>query len=160
MTTTINKLITVGECREIIDDLANGVIYYGEDYSISGVQLDNLVYGVENNLQLRDYLMGLPLTWSLEDSCQIVEFILENSSNEVPFLTVLSAFYYERGMKKESAKLLNNALKLDPKYSLANRLVRVVALNWDPSLLATMREESHAKVIKNIAESSSEKVSA
>jgi hypothetical protein len=113
-------------------------------------------YGVMNNLQLRDYLMGAPTAYPL-DHCitaisKIVNVCNDKELDSYAFDTVSASFHFEQGNKAQALLMLSVALHKD--YSLAKLIARVILGGAPSNLLAAMRAELHSKVVDNLADDS------
>jgi hypothetical protein len=111
-------------------------------------------YGVMNNIQLRDYLMGAPSVYSL-DHCitaiaKIVNVCHSREIESYAFNTVGASFQYEAGNTAQALLMLSEALAKD--YSLAKLIARVITSGAPKNLFASMRGELHAKVVDNLAD--------
>ena len=152
--TTSTSAPTIGRVRTLIDLTASMVKIDGEEMRLDKAAFNDIVEGVNKNLQLRDYLMGLPMTYTLGESLAIVQFFRNNldadDENLIPFSTIAGAFYYENG-DKSLADLLNSH-GLQAGYPLAKLLDRVYSAGWPAENFATMRDELHAKVLANLDE--------
>ena len=116
--------------------------------------LANAVLAVNKNLQLRDYFLGLAKCNDLEVMTTVAVNVISQVDSEmdkVPFLSCLSAFYYEIEANDSAEATLEIALQIDPDYSLAKLLKRVYEAGWANSDLAEMRKSLHSKVVEGIA---------
>ena len=152
--TTSTSAPTIGRVKNLIDLTASMVKIDGEEMSLDAADFADIVAGVNKNLQIRDYLMGLPMTYTLEESLAIVQFFRNNldadDENLIPFSTIAGAFYYELGDKSLADLLNSHGLKAH--YPLAGLLDRVYSAGWPAENFATMRDELHPKVLVNLDE--------
>ena len=119
--------------------------------------LDNAVLAVNKNLQLRDYFLGLAKCNDLEVMTTVAVNVISQVDSEmdkVPFLSCLSAFYYEIEANDSAEATLQIALQIDPDYSLAKLLYRVMDAGWSGAEFGAMRKELHSKVVEGIAKNS------
>lgn len=156
MTTTAINLdqLTTQECKDAIDRIFSSSITSNGEWLINKEDIQIAHYGVMNNIQLRDYLMGAPLEYNL-DHCvtalaKIVNVCHSLDLDSYPFNTVSASFYYEAGNKAQAILLISEALKHD--YSLAKLLSRGFTLGYPANIFAKMRVELHSKVVKNLAD--------
>lgn len=102
----------------------------------------------------RDYVLGAPvLELGHHTAIKFIEAILplvHNEADRVPYYTVLSSFYYETGDTELAVVSLATAQNLDPDYSLAQLLLRVIGAGWDREGLTHMRLELHPKVVETL----------
>lgn len=154
MNTTTSAPTTIGRVKDLIDLTASMIKSDGEEMRLDAPNFADIVAGVNKNLDLRDYLMGLPLTYTLGESLAIVQFFRANldadDDNLIPFSTIAGAFYYELG-NKSLADLLNSH-GLEAHYPLAGLLDRVYSAGWPAESFATMRQDLHAKVVQALEE--------
>lgn len=155
------KTVTVGESVAVINEIAYELTAMGEnwqDYCVEDFIFNLADYGVQNNLQVRDYLLGLPIQYGLENSLNIIQFFIDNTNNPVPYLSVLGAFNYELTNHDTARELINQALALDPNYALAGLINRVIIAGWPSAQFSIMRENCHPGVMENINNSLNESV--
>jgi len=137
------------EAKEALDTYVSLFLSNQAD-SITPQTIDTIVLALtdENDLQLRDYLMGLPIDYSIEDSIQTVEILttLLPEGNKRSLYCVLSAYHYEAENLKVSSDYLSKALDEDNSYSLAGLLTRVYSAGWPVKAFAQMRNDLHPKV--------------
>jgi hypothetical protein len=156
--TTTTSAPTIGRVRHLIDLTASMIKIDGEEMSLDKADFNDIVEGVNKNLHLRDYLLGLPTAYTLGESLAIVKFFKDNldddDNNSIPFKTIMSAFYYEIEAP-ELADLLNSH-GLESKYPLAQLLDRVYRANWPVESFAKMRDELHSKVVKELEDNAKE----
>ena len=143
--------LTTQECKDAIDR-----IFASETTSNQDVLIAH--YGVMNNLQLRDYLMGAPSVYSL-DHCittiaNIVNVCHANELESYAFNTVSAFFHYEKGNKAQALTLISVALEND--YSLAKLIARVILGGAPYEIFASMRGELHPKVVANLADTAND----
>jgi len=141
--------------KEGYDLIRQAVSDFMDSREVSDNTLTAIALAVGDDLQLRDYLLGLPLEQSLEVAGGFIEMILSREvlTNEqaVPFLVVLSAFYYEAGDNDRAHLALMEAEKINADYSLLILLKRAFSSgSMKPTRFATMRDELHPKVLKEI----------
>ena len=122
-----------------------------------------LVFAVNNDLQIRDYMLGgLPTAFGVAGSIEFITALLPliDEAQRAPFYTLLSAFYYEAGDRELATASLVQAEALNPEYSLAHLLNRVYSAGWPTHTLSRMREELHPKVVEAISDNLDHLVSA
>lgn len=147
------KEITYAGAITAIDELVTG---FTKDKSLDSESLSTTTYIVENNIQFRDYFMGLPIQYGLSTMINLADAILltlEKGSNfGVALNTILGAWVAESGDTEEALKYLGRALEINPQYSLAHLLTRVVK-SGNYKMLAVLRAELHPKVLEGLEES-------
>ena len=120
------------------------------DIDLEGANLEKVILACNSDLQVRDWLMGMPLTWSLEDCIKFTQYMAVHTTKEdsVPFVTVQAMYYYELDQIEKAVLLLNYALQIDKDYSLAQLLRRVVDSGWPVGGFTEMRTSLHPKVVE------------
>lgn len=146
--------LTTQECKDAIDRIFNSSITSNSEWLIDKEDVLIAQYGVINNIQLRDYLMGTPLTYSL-DHCitalaKIVNVCHSLELASYPFNTVSASFHFEQGNRAQALLMISEALTHD--YSLARLLSRVFTYDAPSSIFTSMRAELHSKVVDNLAD--------
>ena len=129
-------------------ELVRGAI--GKD-DVPTADIERIIYAVNNDLQVRDFLLGMPMHYSMVDCATLLKRIVDlaDPQESVPFATVLAAYAYEMGDLKAVADSLKFAYSVDPSYSLTTLLMRVTASGWPKEAFTKMREELHLKVLAN-----------
>jgi hypothetical protein len=111
--------------------------------------IKRIIYAVNNDIQVRDFLLGIPMHYSAIDCAKLLRSIVDvaDPQEAVPFATILAAYAYEAGDLDSVAKSLSFAYSADPSYSLTKLLMRVTASGWPKEAFIKMREELHLKVM-------------
>lgn len=153
-TITVYELptLTTQECKDAIDRIFNSSITSNGEWLIDNGDVRIANYGVLNNIQLRDYLMGAPLTYSL-DHCitalaKIVNVCHKLELVSYPFNTVSASFHYEQGNRAQALLMISEALIHN--YSLALLLSRIFTFNSPATIFSAMRGDLHSKVVENL----------
>lgn len=148
----MNKVITRSKALDAIDAL---MLEHVNNAPLSADLAEVVSFAVNNDLQVRDYVLGLlPDVLTAEGAISFVSDLLPlvAETDRVPFYSVLSAFYSEAGDTDLAHASLFTAQSLNPDYSLAKLLSRVLAsglpMNW-----SEMRSELHPKVVSELNES-------
>jgi hypothetical protein len=130
-------------CELITESLDN-------DIELTGEKLEAVILAVNSDLQVRDWLMGLPNRWSLDEGIKFMQYMCVHAPSEdlVPFVTLQALYYYELDDTEKSTMLLNYALRLDKDYSLAQLLLRVFNAGWPAEQFKTMRDALDPKIIE------------
>lgn len=131
-------------CEFITESLDN-------DIELADEKLEAVILAVNSDLQVRDWLMGLPKRWTLNEGIKLMQHLCVHAPAEdlVPFVTIQSLFYYEQGDQEKATMLLNYALRLEGEYPLAQLLRRVFLAGWPAESFQKMREELHSKVVES-----------
>jgi len=138
--TTITK-------REACEAIRNAI---GKE-DVPTEDIKRIIYAVNNDLQVRDFLLGIPMHYSMIECATLLKNIVDvaDPQESVPFATVLAAYAYESGDLKTVADSLKFAYSVNPNYSLTRLLMRVTASGWPKESFTKMREELHLKVLAN-----------
>jgi len=115
-----------------------------------GEVFNKIVYAVNNDFQVRDFLLGLPQYY---DTQEVIDFLghmstYSNVEDDIPFIVVTASLAYEVGAMEEFYKHVGYASVHGPDYSLNKVLMRAASLGYPGKLLTKMREELHAKVME------------
>lgn len=145
--------ITTGEAKLVLDKVIKQIAEQTGEILIASDDIEIIAYALENNLQIRDYLMGLTSDGlSVESVANIlrVMVVLLNSAElpAYPVETVLASYVYRLGESKTAYELLSNGLARE--YSLAKLLSRVFLAGWSVQEFATMSHQLHAKVVAEL----------
>jgi hypothetical protein len=148
--------ITTGEAKLVLDKVIKQISEQTGEILIASDDVKIIAYALENNLQLRDYLMGLTNDGlSVESVANILRVMvtLFNSAElpAYPVETVLASYKYQLGDSDALALLSNGLARL---YPLAQLLQRVMVSGLPPRMFATMANELHHKVVADITRTS------
>ena len=149
----LKEKITVGEAVTLIHDS----LMTFED-GLPSADISAIIYAINNEIQIRDYLLGLPATFPIE-TCQAFMSYLSDSvdgAERYSVDTIASAYFFETGDIEMAIMLLATALDTKSDYSLALLLKRVVEAGWPADSFRKMREELHPQVIANLEEKQDE----
>jgi hypothetical protein len=144
--------ITTGEAKLVLDKVIKQIAEQTGEILIASDDVKIIAYALENNLQLRDYLMGLTSDGlSVESVANILRVIvaLLNSAElpAYPVETVLASYKYRLG-DSDALTMLNAGLNRN--YSLAQLLQRVFNAGWSPKEFETMANQLHSKVLAEL----------
>jgi len=155
---TVKTNLTVGRGVEAINALVNS---FQDSQEFSPELVADMAEVVSADIQVRDYLLGLPLELSVTDSIRFAEAIipLVEEKHRTPWYAILSAYHYENGDTPSAFLALIECQKLAPDYSLANLLDRVYKAGWPAPAFASMRNELHPKVKATLDESAENLIS-
>jgi hypothetical protein len=143
--------ITVGQALATIND---SIKQFTREGVVPSEAVEQITYAIGEEIQLRDYLLGLPAEGYTVEECEaFLNYCLSlcDSDKAHPLLTVLSAYSFELGSGKHM-DLLKKALELDPEYNLAKLLVRVYGAGWSVESWEEMRSTLHNQVKEKISE--------
>ena len=142
-------MATVLQVKDLIDDNFEA---FSMGLELDENEINTIIEGVNNVLDLRDYLLGLPQAYDFEKCVEFVSYLnsftTENSSRAT---SIVLAFYaFENGDTITAQELVNYVMENSPRYSMAQLLQRVISAGWEPSSLTEMREQLHDSVIASI----------
>lgn len=164
--TTSEAKLTLDKVISIIADGSSFDISYSNNLSgtidefnsllIAYDDLSIIAYALENNIQLRDYLMGLTSDGlSVESVTNILRvlMVLVKSAElpAYPVETVLASYMYRLG-DSDALSMLASGLARD--YNLAKLLYRVMNSGWSPAQFTTMSDNLHNKVCEELTRTS------
>lgn len=149
----LKEKITVGEAVALIN---NSIMDFQD--GLSPETINKLIYSINNEIQIRDYLLGLPSVYSLETCKSFLSYVgaSVDEAESYSILTILSAYFYEQNEIELSALSLATALNIKPDYSLAKLLDRVYEAGWSANAFVQMRNELHETVVVMLEEMSEE----
>lgn len=142
ITTTRKEAVT------LIEESINNVIPLQDD------RLEKVIYAVNNDLTVRDWVLGMPLRFTLEESIDFVRYMAVHTTalDSVPFITINAVFEYERGNLDKSILMLEYVNAVNNEYSLAKLITRTIDANWPPEKFNQMRKELDAQVLQDCNE--------
>ena len=116
----------------------------------NGKLVNAVLKGIDKDVQVRDYAMGLTRADNLGYYLDIWTFLTDKATNKNAPTTIKATVLFEMGNKPDALTALEVA---SPTYSLAQLLTRVVAAGWSPEAWSAMRKELHPKVEDTIYDS-------
>ncbi len=143
----LKEKITVGEAVDLIHDS----IMNFED-GLSPETISKLIYSINNEIQIRDYLLGIPATFPMDTCKAFLSYIADSvdGAERYSLQTILSCYFFETEDMELSALFLASALDIKSDYSLALLIKRVIEAQWPSSAFVQMRSELHEKVIEGL----------
>lgn len=144
--------ITIGQA---FDSLNSALNEYLNDGVISTESIAMFNPAVQLDLNFRDVLMGLPKHHELEKLSGFIGYIVNfvDGVDKVPYYSVLSSYVFEASDNCEIANaILDQALEINPDYSLGKLLKRVYGSGWSADSFAEMRNHLDDKVRNQIQE--------
>lgn len=142
ITTTRKEAIT------LIEESINNVIPLQDD------RLEKVIYAVNNDLTVRDWVLGMPLRFTLEESIDFVRYMAVHTTalDSVPFITINAVFEYERGNLDKSIRMLEYVNAVNNEYQLAKLITRTIDAGMAPERFNQMRKELDAQVLQDCNE--------
>lgn len=133
--------------RKAVDEMADGI-------NPSAKHIAELAVAAKENLQIRDFLMGLRAEKDFKFVGEYLEYMVEliKKDYSYPLATVLTTYFYEYGATDTAKDLLEQVLEQDPEYALGKLLQRVYAAEWPGEEMGNMARQLHHKIIDTIYE--------
>ena len=146
---TITYANAVKTIDNAISDFANGL-------ELADSTVAEITFAVNNDLQMRDYLIGLPSAHGLNISAGFINELSEKvtPSERFAYDTVNAMYHYELKNIEACKTLLDSAELSNPDYNLLNLIKRVVSAEWPASTFTSMRTELASTVAEIIADNS------
>ena len=137
----------VEDVRKAIDNIADGVLP-------SAKHIAEVAIATNENLQIRDFFMGLRLEKEVDYIGTYLSVIGNVISKDkcIPIATVFTTYLYEAEETEYAKEFLGEVLKNNPDYSLAKLLKRVYDAQWPASEMREMAVKLHASILENIYE--------
>jgi hypothetical protein len=135
----------VEDIRKAIDSIADGIIP-------SAQHIAEVAIATNENLQIRDFLMGVQLEKDIDYVGQYIS-LLGNvivKDKAVPLATVFCGYLYQVEEIEQAKSMLVEVLNLNPDYALAKLLNKVFLAEWPAGAFKKMAEELHSKVVDTI----------
>ena len=135
----------VENIRTAINELADGIIPSAE-------HIAEVAIATNDNLQIRDFLMGVQLETSIDYVGEYVSLLgnVIEKEKAIPLATIFCGYLYQTEQEEYASEFLDNVLEIKPDYPLAILLRRVFNTKWEPSELKKMAEFLHPKVVDGI----------
>lgn len=145
----LKEKITVGEAVELIND---SIMTFND--GLPSADISQIIYAINNEIQIRDYLLGLPATFPIETCQAFMSYISDSvdGADRYSVDTINSAYFFETENMPMAFMLLATALDTKSDYSLALLLKRVYEAGWSSNSFRKMREELHDKVVVMLEE--------
>lgn len=144
---TDTNIQIVEDIRKAIDGIADGVIP-------SASHIAQVTVAANENLQIRDFLMGVQLEKDIDFVGEYVQLLSEVVTKEqaVPLATIFCGYLYQLSEVDTAKIMLDEVISINPDYALAKLLKRVFDAQWPPTNFAEMAQQLHHKVIDTIYE--------
>lgn len=145
------KTITVGNAVATINDSARD---FSNGLPLSDEAVETIVFASNNEIQIRDYLVGLPLDYPLETCISFLKYISSraNSKDTYALDTVEAMLQYESGNIARANQLLDIVQEFKSDYSLAHLMRRVIQAGWSSDSVADMRNHLAPSVVEILNE--------
>lgn len=115
-------------------------------------ELTALVLGSLNDLQVRDYSMGITTLENLNELNNLWSILtaVAPAGAVAPVATLWAISDYEMGNSASALERLDTAMADQEDYSLAKLIKRVISAKWPIESFTAMRAQLHHKVIAGI----------
>ena len=135
----------VEDIRKAIDGVADGVIP-------SAKHIAEVAIATNENLQIRDFLMGVQLEKDIDYVGQYISLLgnVTVKDKAIPLATIFCGYLYQVEEIEQAKNMLVEVLVINPEYSLAKLLSRVFDSGWAPSEFSKMAQQLHHKVVDTI----------
>jgi hypothetical protein len=148
--------LTTSEAKLTLDKVIKQISEQTGEINIASDDIAIIAYALENNLQLRDYLMGLTSDGlsveSVTNILRVLSVLIKSAELPAyPVETVLASYMYRLG-DSDALAMLSNGLARS--YSLAQLLERVMNSGMNPRMFATMSDNLHNKVCEELTRTS------
>lgn len=137
-------IVTRREAVELIErSIQSNVILEDSDLEI-------VVFAANEDVQVRDWLMGLPIKHGISESIDWLTKIASKLTMEdsVPFLAVQASLHYENNETDKAKSVLKYVKNVNPEYTLAILLTRVFDSKWPGESFTMMRRELQPMVVE------------
>lgn len=147
MTTTLTR-------GEALDTVNFAIEQFIKEIEVSDGMLATITYAVNNDLQIRDYFLGLPSDYGMQTCVDFVNYLsrVTNEEDCYAYDTISAMYHIEQGNVELAKSLLAIAEKNNPDYNLTKLAKRVISAEWDGKMLTRMRNELHSSVVNTITE--------
>jgi len=147
----MNTTLTRGEAKDTIDF---AIEQYINEIEVSDGMLETITYAVNNDLQIRDYFLGLPSDYGMQVAVDFVNYLTRVTNNDECYAydTISAMYQIEQGNTEFAKSLLAVAESINPDYNLMKLAKRIISAEWDGKMLTQMRNELHSSVVDTITE--------
>jgi len=147
----MNTALTRGEAKDTIDFAIEQFI---NEIEVSDGMLLTITYAVNNDLQIRDYFLGLPSDYGMQVAVDFVNYLTRVTNNDECYAydTISAMYQIEQGNTEFAKSLLAVAESINPDYNLMKLAKRIISAEWDGKMLTQMRNELHSSVVDTITE--------
>jgi len=147
----MSTTLTRGEAKDTIDFAIEQFI---NEIEVSDGMLLTITYAVNNDLQIRDYFLGLPADYGMQVCVDFVNYLsrVTNAQEGYAYDTISAMYQIEQGNTEFAKSLLAVAEVSNPNYNLMKLAKRILTAGWPGSELTRMRNELHSSVVNTITE--------
>jgi len=145
MTTTLTR-------GEALDTVNFAIEQFINDLHIKSGEIETITYAVNNDLQIRDYFLGLPTDFDIATCIDFVGYLASrtNDSECYAYNTIYAMYEIEQGNTELAKSLLEISEQFNAEYNLTKLAKRIISAGWNGSMLKEMREDLHPKVVATI----------
>jgi hypothetical protein len=132
--------------RKMLTDNIYALLNTKEEPTVEHIA--QVTVALDKDIQLRDFLLGLPSEYSMEDVNNYLGYFWDSVPKEyiAPIASVLASNLYSLERLDDAKEMLATALIAKPNYSLAVLLNRVFNSGWPSGAFVAMTHELHPKV--------------
>lgn len=143
--------ITIGEA---FDSLDRAITEWNKSEVARTEDIEIINAIVQVDLNFRDILTGLPNHYDLDKCSRFISYCISlvDGIEQVPYISILSAFEFENGDTEGALEMVDKALEINAEYALAKLLKRVYLAGWDSSAFVLMRNHLDSKVRISVLE--------
>ena len=149
---------TVKTQAQAVNEIRNAIIEFELNGDIEATLKTSVAHSI-SDIQVRDFVMGI--TYENHSTKLVLNFLncvveVATLDESVAINAVRSAYLYRLGDEKGAQLALDKVAEINPNYSLATLLRRVMGSGWSPEAFEAMTRELHPKVVSGIEESECE----
>lgn len=149
---------TIKTQAQAVNEIRNAVIEFELNGDIETTLKASVAHSI-SDIQVRDFVMGI--TYENHSPKLVLDFLncvvdVASENESVAINAVRSAYLYRLGDEKGAYESLDKVAGIDPNYSLAILLRRVMGSGWPAGAFESMTQELHPKVVSGIEESECE----
>jgi hypothetical protein len=143
--------ITYASALKAID---TAILAVTSEIDLSDSIVNEITYAVNNDVQIRDYIVGLPLSHAIKECVNFVDYLarMSGDNNRYAYDTINAMYQYELENMEACKRLLESVHNINPDYSLALLISRVMSAEWPSNSFAKMRNELAPKVIETLSD--------
>ena len=140
---------------DAMEDISNAIgNLFGSNF-LDREAVTRVFNAMSKDIQVRDYFMGQPMVFGLEECISFLqtagEYVDEEDKHHA--LTILAMWMYEAGDTEMANALLVLSEQVNKDYQLTSLLKRVFSAGWPAGEVKSMREHLHPQVATIMQES-------
>ena len=137
----------VEDIRKAIDKMVCGI-------TPSAKHIAEVVIATNENLQIRDFILGMECEKDIEDIKNYISIFLNVVAKEkvVPLATIFCKYLYQTNSISFAKKYLDSILEQQPDYNLAKLMKSAFNQGWSPEVFINISKDLHTKTLHLIYE--------